>query len=258
MSAAAQGMSAQALSAPVAGMVLDGEGRLLSVAGVSGTLLPGQTVPGITGGQPILTAAFSSAMGAFKTASQVVIVDAKGALQSSREAPPGGALFGFTGNGTLQWACFPEAHRLQSLTGAASLDTSAWGDSVVALGAVSGSSIGALVLKGSQLWAETIAIDTGVISSLVPVRGAAPAAYFESGWLTATATGLQWQPESGAGFATEITLPAVVVSLQNTGSHSVAINSRWLLGPNWQVLEIPLAPRSRPADRPAPPAERFQ
>ncbi len=249
-------LCAQTLSAPIAGLVLDDEGRMLSIAGVPGNLLPGQPMADVTAGHPILAAGFSSKMGALKTASQVISVDANGVFQSSREAPAGSALFGFAADGTLQWTCFPGAHQLQSMSGSALLDISGWGDSIVALGPVNGDSIAVLVTKGSQLWSQTVDTGTGAISSQTPVNGSAPAVFFEGGWLSAGAGALLWQPFAGGGTSQKIPFPGIVLMLQNSGAHSVAVNGRWLLGSDLHLLEIPVPSRALPAEGLRPPTGR--
>ena len=234
--AAATLVSAQTATVPVAGVVLTPEGKLASVAGVLQNLMPGTPFGAY---DPVISASFADAGGVVKTASQLLITNAAGKVQSRRAAPAGNALFGLGQDGSVSWVYFSGSAQIESVDGSRSFSTAGLGDAVVALGAENSQGLTVLARTGSQLWAETAAVDTGAALAQVPVAGMEPAIFFEGGWLVTSGTGLAW------GSQTFLT-PSPVTSLQTAGPHAVAINGQWLLNSAWKVLEIPSAPRSVP------------
>ena len=120
----------------------------------------------------------------------------------------------------------------------AAIDASAWGD-VVALGNVDANSLSVVTLHGTQLWAESIALSTGTITSQTPLDGAVPCVFFAGGWLRKNIAGLIWDPVTPTVQHRDILIPVGVETLQTAGAHSVGVNGHWLLLDTWQLLEIP-------------------
>ena len=234
----------QTATTPVAGVVLNGNGRLLSVAGVLGTLLPG--VPFRSYGR-VLSATFGGNGGAINTESQLIVLDAANEVLSQTDAPAGPALFGFGVDGAVEWVYFAGTSQIQSLTGQQSFSTGALGDEILALGATDPNGLGVLARTGSQLWAETVALGSGEILAQTPLDGSAPGAFFEGGWLV----------QGGAGLlcgTREWAIPAAITSLQSAGAQSVAINGQWLLNSAGKILEIPAIERGHLRVNLPPPA----
>jgi hypothetical protein len=233
---------AQSLANPIAAIVITNR-ELLSFTGVSGNLLPGETVPQPAGtaADTIQNAAFSSRSGAVKLANLLLVTDAAGVVQSTNPAPSGPALFSFAADGSLAWVYYPETSRLTSMTSGA-VNLPSWGGSAIALGPAS-SSLPVLIQAGSQLWSLTFNPADGSVSNQIPIAGNAPAVWFEGGWLVTTPRGLSWVNGSEAR---EISFAAGVTALQVSGPHTVAVNGRWLLNAQWQLLEIPVTRRARP------------
>jgi hypothetical protein len=239
-------LGSQTLSAPIGGIELDGEGRLQSIRGVLGNLLPGDqiTLPAAAGSAAALSAAFSGSAGAVKTADRLLVTDAAGKVLSQASAPTGLALFAFAPDGSLEWVCYPQSAMVENTVTSASLDAASWGDAVVAMGPA-GATFAALVITGSQLWLETVEPNSGSVLSRTPIRGAAPAVWFQGGWLVTTAGGLEWLASGATAGVLEIPVPQEVTWLQNAGPNTVAVNGRWLLNARFQLLEIPVRPERR-------------
>ena len=231
--ALALSLSAQTASAPLAAMVVDPRGELVSITGVLQNLLPGIPVP-VPG--RIVSASFGVNGGVVKTDSQLLVLNATGQVQSNVSAPPGSALFGRNQDGAIGWIFYSGSSQIQSLDGSVNLSSTSLGDEVIALGAANGNALAVLARTGTQLWAETVDVNSGLILAQSPVNGTAPGVYFEGGWLVKGGAGMLWG-------AQEFSTLAEVTTLQNAGPHSVAINGAWLLNSAWKVLEIPGASR---------------
>lgn len=243
------GARAQSPSTPVAGMVLNPNGSIVSVRGVMETLLPGTPIAPL--GEPVLSASFHSTGGAIKTASQIITTDATGTTQSRRTAADGAALWGCDSDDSLAWMYILGASSIENLNGATSVSTAALGDEVVALGLSDTDGLRILARSGSQLWSELVDPAKGTIVSQWPVPGAKPAIAFEGGWLVTTDSGLLWTASANAS-PLAIAVPAPIATLQTAGEHSVAINGHWLLNRTWKLLEIPTTPISHPRSTIAP------
>jgi hypothetical protein len=245
-------LAGETLAPPIAGIVLDSEGRLESVRGVLGNLLPGDPAPLTTiDNAVVLSAAFSATSGALKTADELLVTDASGVVKSASgviksggSAPAGPALFAFAPDGTLAWVCYPASAVAVSVVSGATLSTAGWGDRVVALG-LAGWTLQVLVSSGSQLWAETIDAAGGSVLSQTPVPGAAPAVWFQGGWLVTETGRLQWFAPVAIPSGHLIPVSEPVTALQTAGPNTIAVNGHWLLNQRFQLLEIPVHPRWR-------------
>jgi len=248
---------AQTVTAPLAGTMVDGHGRIVSLYGVLGNLLPPQypVIPVELKGQAILSASFNANGGAIKTASQLVLLDGTGAVTSVQAAPQGVSLFSFSTNGIPAWAFYAYDSELVNVASGTSLDTSGFGDSIIALGPAGESSIAVLSSRGSELRSASVSIPGGVFLEQTTVPGAAPATSFQNGWLTTSPTGLLWTPLGGSTATRQIALPEAPHSLQTAAAGAIVINGEWLLNASFQLLEIPRAPMpSRQSNLGYPPA----
>jgi hypothetical protein len=248
---------AQTVTAPLAGTMVDGHGRIVKLYGVLGNLLPPQypVMPLELQGQALLSAAFSASGGAIKTASQLVLMDGTGAVTSVQPAPQGASLFSFSTNGTPAWVFYAYESELVNIASGTSLDTSGFGDSVVALGPIGESSARLLSSRGSELRSVSVSIPGGVFLEQTTVSGLPPAAFFQNGWLTTSPTGLFWTALGATTATRQITLPEALHSLQMAAAGAVVINGEWLLNAGFQLLEIPRTPLpSRQSNLGHPPA----
>jgi len=236
------GLLGQTLVPPLAGTVLDAEGRIALLHGVMGNVLPPQYAPGYATGPPelqgetILGAAFNANGGVLKTDSHLVVLDNHMALLSIQSAPQGKALFGFSSDGTPSWVLYVANAELVNLSSGSSITA----NGVIALGPSNNSSVQLLTSKGQQLWAGTVSAE-----AQAAIPGSAPAAFFQRGWLSTSPTGLIWSPAAG-GAAREIALPEPALEIQTAAGDAVAINGRWLLNARFQLLEIPGMRRKAP------------
>jgi len=230
--------SAQTLSGPISGVVLAPNGRLELVKGIFSNLLPPS--PAAVRGIVPLSAAFSATAGLIKTQRDILITDAYGNILSSQAAPKGPALFAFTATGDPAYAWLSSVSGLENLSSAALLELSSGGDEVIALGTASSGSIEMLVRNGSFLWGESVSTRDGSILRRTSIEGGPPAVAFESGWLVTSPQGLSWVEANQTVATRFIEVPEAVTGLQTSGPHSVAINGKWLLTPQWKCLRIPV------------------
>jgi hypothetical protein len=229
----------QTLAPPLSGAILDMQGRIELVNGVMGNLLPPvyQPEPRELQGEVILCAAFKKNGGVLKTASHLALLDTQMSLLSIQSAPKGKAVFSFSSDGTPAWVLYLDDAELVNLSSGDSMPASG----VVALGESAGSSLQLLTGKGGNLWAGTVSAP-----SQRPISGAAPAAFFQQGWLSTSPTGLIWSPSAEGAPVRQIPLPEPAVTIQTAADDAVAINGRWLLNAHFQLLEIPGMRRKAP------------
>jgi hypothetical protein len=239
------GLMGQTLAPPLAGTVLDARGRIALFHGVQGNLLPPEyaALPAEIQGETILSAAFNANGGVLKTASHLVLLDSHLSLLSIQPAPKGKALFSFSSDGTPSWVLYVEDGELVNISSGASIPVGG----VVALGPFSNSSVSLLTSVDTTLWAGTASVP-----AQIAIPGAAPAAFFERGWLSTSASGLIWSPAAGGAPAREIALPERVQGIQTAAVDAVVINGRWLLNARFQLLEIPGARRKAPRPEAVP------
>lgn len=233
------GLSGQTLAPPLAGTLLDAEGRIALLHGVMGNLLPPEfaVVPIEIQDEVILCGAFGRSGGVLKTASHLVLLNNQLSVVSIQSAPDGKALFSFSSDGTPAWVLYIEEAELMNISSGAS--TTIRG--VVALGPSSSSSVQLLSRIGQQLWAGTVSAP-----AQIAIPGSDPAAFFQLGWLSTTPSGLIWSPAGSTAPTREIPVPEPVQSIQMTASDTVSINGRWLLNARFQLLEIPGMRRKAP------------
>ena len=243
-------VSAQTPSQPIAGMVLNRDGNLLSVPGVLGNLLPGVSVP--LASDPVLSAAFTSTGGAIKTGSEMLTVNGSGAILSRMATPSGPAIWGLAADGSLQWMYVAGSTQIVNLTGGSPIEATSLGDELIALGTAGSVGLPVLIRTGTQLWTEIVNPAGGAVSQQSPITGSAPAIAFEGGWLVTGTNGLIWIGAAGQT-PLEIASPAPILSLQTAGPHSVAVNGQWLLNRSWSLLEIPGTVITRPRSVISPP-----
>ena len=235
-------LRAQTFVAPLAGTVVDQRGRLTTLCGVMGNLLPPEypSVPLALQGEAILSAAFNANGGALKLESRLALLDNQGSVTSVQPAPPGLALFSFSADGAPAWVFYQnDAELLNTSSGSAIILK----ESVVALGPATATSDPLLTNSDSQLWGGTVSIPDGVFSGPNAIPGTAPAAFFQSGWLTSAGNTLLWTPLSVGITARHIALPEPVRDIQMAAAAAVVINGQWLLNARFQLLEIPGALR---------------
>jgi len=234
---------AQTLVPPLAGTMVDEQGRIAMLQGVAGNLLPPDySAPPELQGEAILSAAFNANGGVLKTESHLALLDNQGALLSFQPAPQGTALVSFDADGTPAWVLYASDAELVNISSARSTVVRG----VVALGPAGASSVPLLKNTGSQLWTGTVSVPSGIYSAQNPIPGSAPAAFFQEGWLTSSSSGLLWTPMAPGKSAREIALPQTALEIQTASSGAVVINRQWLLNAHFQLLEIPRVRRPEP------------
>ncbi|MGH9630116.1 MAG: hypothetical protein ACRD7E_17505 [Bryobacteraceae bacterium] len=95
------------VNAPQVGLLLDREGGLRPVLGIAGNFVVGAPVH-----EGVLAAAFSGQTGLAKTETELLVLDASGAVTERLSAPEGTALFAFDANGMPAAALFPGVEEL--------------------------------------------------------------------------------------------------------------------------------------------------
>ena len=238
------GLVAQTMVAPLAGTMVDAHGRVAMLHGVLGNLLPPEyaVVPAELQGQAIFSAAFGANGSAVKTDSQLVLLNGEGAVTSVQPAPAGTALFSFSSGGSPAWVLYAAEGELVNVATGASIGA-AFGGNVAALGPAGSASIPLLSSDSDrQLWSGVVSLPGGGFQAQTAVSGSLPGAFFQSGWLTSSATGLLWTPLANGAATVGIALPETVRTIQTASAGAVVINSTWLLNARFQLVEIPQTP----------------
>lgn len=162
------------IAPPQIGFMEDKAGSVHPVYGLAGNFLMGDPIA--TG---VISAAFSGSFGWAKTDSTVIVMDAQGQAMATSDAPPGPALFAFTGDDRPALAYLVTSNTLLQWSGATltpvPLDwTALAADAVLSIAEPDSDHAAMLVQRKDGVWDVRVVLATGEADSQTALPAVTP------------------------------------------------------------------------------------